>query len=386
MMSLDSVAVITPDILSTGVYDEGNPAISYSGSWGSVITPGGPYLDTWRYTNTIGDFGELVFNGRQIKLTYLAGPSNLGVVDVYVDGVKVGTIDQYSFYWAWQKIWVSDLFPAGDHSLRLVYASGGGMVNLDAIEVITPDILSTGVYDEGNPAISYSGAWGALVTPGGPYLDTWRYTNTITDSVQVSFNGRQFRLTYLAGPELGIANIYVDGALAASLNQYSATWDWQKTWISDLFPAGDHSLRIVYASGVGMLNLDAIEVMTPVILSSGVYDDADPAISYSGVWGSVVTPGGPYLDTWRYTNTVGDSAQVGFNGQQFKLAYLAGPDLGIADIYVDGVKVASIDQSSGTWQWQVTWTSDLLPAGNHILRIVFASGGMVNIDELTVLP
>ncbi len=114
---------------------------------------------------------------------------------------------------------------------------------------------------------------------------------------------------------MGIVDVYVDGINVGSVNQYSADWSWQTTWLSDLFPAGDHSLHIVYAGGVGMIDVDAIEVIDPVILSSGVFDDVDPGIIYSGAWGAVVTPGGPYQDTWHISNTIGNSAQVGFDGQ-----------------------------------------------------------------------
>jgi hypothetical protein len=120
-----------------------------------------------------------------------------------------------------------------------------------------------------------------------------------------------------------------------------------------------------------------------------VYDDVNPAISYggSGNWAATTTPDGPYLDTWHYTNTLGNSVQVAFNGRQFKLTYLAGPDLGTADIYVDGVKVDSIDQNSTTWDWQTNWTSDVLSVGDHSVRIVYASGGsMLSLDAITVMP
>jgi hypothetical protein len=101
----------------------------------------------------------------------------------------------------------------------------------------------------------------------------------------------------------------------------------------------------------------------------------------------VVTVGGPYLDTWRYSNTVVDSsAQVSFHGRQVKLIYLAGPDLGSADVYVDGVKVGTLDESDPAWLWQSEWTSGLFPEGDHSLRILYTTGSMFDIDALTVLP
>jgi hypothetical protein len=80
---------------------------------------------------------------------------------------------------------------------------------------------------------------------------------------------------------------------------------------------------------------------------------------------------------------------VAFTGTQIKLIYLASSMSGILDVYVDGVKVGSIDQHSGGWDWQQSWTSGQLSAGTHMLRLVYASGGsdtLASVDAITVIP
>jgi hypothetical protein len=168
---------------------------------------------------------------------------------------------------------------------------------------------------------------------------------------QVSFTGRQFRLSYLASPTSGTVDLYLDGVKIKTIDQHSPYWEWQKTWTSDLLPAGDHSLRIVHASG-DLTAIDGITVMTaPVGLSSGTYDDANPAISYAGIWFTLQSVVGPYSDSLHYTTTPGNDTQVDFNGRQVQLTYLASPFSGIVDVYVDGVKVATINQNSPNWDW-----------------------------------
>ena len=306
-------------------------------------------------------------------------------MDVYVDGVKVGSIDQNNSLGGWQTSWTSDLFPAGDHSLRLVYASGG-FTNIDAIEVMAnPVMLSTGVYDDANTAFSYTGSWYNMTGVTGPYSDTLHYSYGIGESFQVNFTGRQFKLSYLATPATGLMDVYVDGVKVGSIDQNNSLGGWQTSWTSDLFPAGDHSLRLVYASG-GFTNIDAIEVMAnPVMLSTGVYDDANTAFSYTGSWYNMTGVTGPYSDTLHYSYGIGESSQVNFTGRQFKLSYLATPATGLMDVYVDGVKVGSIDQNNSLGGWQTSWTSDLFPAGDHSLRLVYASGGFTNIDAIEVM-
>jgi hypothetical protein len=82
--------------------------------------------------------------------------------------------------------------------------------------------------------------------------------------------------------------------------------------------------------------------------------------------------------------------QLSFSGEQLQLAYRAGPTAGQVDVYIDGVKVATIVQTSATWMWQKTWTSELLAAGEHSLRLVYASGAsgssFASLDRITVDP
>jgi hypothetical protein len=310
------------------------------------------------------------------------------MMDVYVDGEKVGTIDGYSATWDWQASWTSEVLPAGRHSLRIEYASGG-FTSIDGIEVIeTPIILTNGVYDDEEAAIMYSGSWQKL-SGGGPYLDSLHYTYRVGDSAQVYFTGRQIKLSYLAGLTAGVVDIYVDGVKVGSVDQNSDAWEWQKTWTSDLLTAGTHSLRLVYVSG-GFVSVDGIEVIgEPQILTSGEHDDVEGAITYSGSWLSLTGVSGHYLESLHYTYSLGDTAQVAFTGGQIKLAYFAGPTAGMVDVYVDGVKVASLDQKNDTaWEWQKTWTSEVLSVGDHSLRLVYASGdnSFVSLDSITVLP
>ena len=387
--TVDAIQVIaTPVILSTGVYDDTNAELSYTGRWYPLEGITGPYADTLRYSVTSGNDIQVNFAGQQIKFSYLASPVS-GVADVYVDGVKIRTINQNSANWDWQQTWTSDLLAAGNHSLRLVHVSGD-LVSIDAITVVTTPVgLSSGVYDNADAAFGYEGRWYTLEAVTGPYADTLRYSVTSGNDAQVTFNGRQVKVTYLATPTSGIVDVYVDGVKVTSIDQHSETWDWQKTWTSDLLAAGNHSLRIVHASG-GFTNVDAITVVaTPVILTSGEYDDANPALSYEGNWLTMEAVTGPYADTLHYSIRAGEAAQVSFNGRQITLTYLAAPTAGSVDIYVDGVMVTTLNQHSETWDWQQIWTSGELSLGDHSLRIVHSSGdsnAFGNIDAITVIP
>ncbi|MBP3370699.1 MAG: glycoside hydrolase family 3 C-terminal domain-containing protein [Clostridia bacterium] len=70
---------------------------------------------------------------------------------------------------------------------------------------------------------------------------------------------------------------------------------------------------------------------------------------------------------------------------------VASPEgLGAFDVYIDGTKQASFDNSTQTAGWQV-WADDpntfklTVPAGNHTLKIVFTESGL-NFSKLTFTP
>ncbi len=127
-----------------------------------------------------GDYAELNFVGTNFKLTF-TGNVNRGNLDVYVDNVKVGTVNQYSSSLTWQKTWTSPTFTNGTHTLKLVHATGS-IVGIDAIEIdpAPPVPVGTGTYDDTDTAWGYSGNWTALST-SGPANGTLHYSTSTGD-------------------------------------------------------------------------------------------------------------------------------------------------------------------------------------------------------------
>ena len=81
-------------------------------------------------------------------------------------------------------------------------------------------------------------------------------------------------------------------------------------------------------AGACSVTMDANKTVTATftqIATNGIYDDADPAWTYTGSGWVAWPTSGPYLDTLHYSYNVGDTAEVAFSGQQIKLTYLLGP-------------------------------------------------------------
>ena len=76
----------------------------------------------------------MTFQGKQFKLLYAAA-FNRGNVDVFVDGNKIATINQYSASVVWQQSWLSPVLTEGVHTVKFVHAQSGRYADFDAITI-----------------------------------------------------------------------------------------------------------------------------------------------------------------------------------------------------------------------------------------------------------
>jgi len=246
-------------LVGTGIYDDTDPAWTYTGDW-TAYTGNGPLNDTMHYSSTIGDFATLDFQGSQFILTH-AGYTNRGQVDVYIDDVKVGALNEYNPTLVWKKTSASPHFADGTHTLKLVHASGT-YVDIDAIEIIQVTPLGAGKYDDTNSAWAYIGNWTAY-TGNGPYNNTMHFSATTGDFATLVFQGTNFILTYTGNTNRGQIQVYIDNVLKGTINENNPTLVWQKT-ANGPSPVtnGSHILKLVHSSGA-YVDIDAIQIIAP---------------------------------------------------------------------------------------------------------------------------
>ena len=125
------------------------------------------------------------------------------------------------------------------------------------------------------------------------------------------------------------------------------------------------------------------------------YDDTSSALDYVGSWSHVSNQsytGGDYEKTESFSDTAGDSMSVTFTGTAVQWIAPTASNHGIADVYLDGTQVATVDgYSPGTEFQQVEYSVSGLADTSHTLKIVVsgqknpASGGtFVSIDAINV--
>ena len=112
-------------------------------------------------------------------------------------------------------------------------------------------------YDDTDFKFNYTGNWISQTSVSGAFQNTLHVSNTIGDSVQLSFVGQKIRIVYQAGLSLG--------AIAIKLDSVDFTLDQSDTetvvaeWESPVLVLSSHSITITHISG-GSINIDSIEV------------------------------------------------------------------------------------------------------------------------------
>ena len=126
------------------------------------------------------------------------------------------------------------------------------------------------------------------------------------------------------------------------------------------------------------------------------YDDPDPKLHYTGTWSHVgaeqIYTFGDYQRTESFSETAGDGVSVDFTGTGVKWISNLDGNHGIADVYLDGAKVKTVDLYGLVKQNQyLAYEAKDLTDGPHTLRIVvtgeknpLAAGTFVPVDAVDV--
>jgi hypothetical protein len=114
-------------------FSENNSLVKYTGTWTTVT--GSPFWGgAARYSTQAGATTALTFTGRSIAWVARTGPDR-GKAEVYVDGVKVATVDLYApalqdMRVVWTKSWTDSV--SRNVSIKVLATPGRPRVYLDA--------------------------------------------------------------------------------------------------------------------------------------------------------------------------------------------------------------------------------------------------------------
>jgi len=237
---------------------------------------------------------------------------------------------------------------------------------------------------------------------GGGYV-YGRWTGTV---LKASFTGSGIMWVGPKQPGYGMADVWIDGAkVATDVDCYRAAPGtlsaviWQSATLVD----GPHTIELRLtghknaASSGYVVVVDKFEVTGAAPSGPGTrYDDSTATPGYTGTWLPYINP--TYFNkTYAYSRWTNAAFTVSFTGAQVSWIGPRTPNYGIADVYVDDAKVATVDcyrANLATQGWrEVVWTSDMLAPGAHTLSIrptgtknAAATAANVVIDAIDVTP
>jgi hypothetical protein len=208
--------------------------------------------------------------------------------------------------------------------------------------------------------------------------DGYVYGRWAGTKLTARFTGSKVRWIGPKQPSYGMADVYIDGALVASdVDCYAPagsaaleTVIWESATLAD----GPHTLSIRLtgaknaASTGNVVVLDRFEAYGALPAGGGTrFDDADGVLT--GSWIPAINP--TYYDkTYIYSRWASHAFTMSFTGTRVAWIGPMTPFYGKADIFIDGVKVATVDQYRTTQGWrEVVWESGTLSAGTHTLVI-----------------
>jgi len=265
---------------TTTRFEESAATLSPAGAWTSISSAGaGATLsgDGGVYTSASGARASFTFNGTGVS--WIGLPCEIcGFANIDLDGALVATVDTYaaSRPAASKALFTTSGLTAGSHTIVIEVsgtenaASGGANIVVDAFDVAGAASGGGGGttrIEETDPSVIYAGAWltqSRSDLSGGSVVESSDSNGTAS----LTFNGTGVSWIGFRGPWAGIAQVYLDGALKATVDTYGPTEQAQVVmYTASGLAAGSHTLMIKVTgtwnspSSSAWVVLDAFDVM-----------------------------------------------------------------------------------------------------------------------------
>lgn len=229
--------------------------IIYNGTWNHKTDKTGSYKNDDHGSDKKNDSFEIPFHGTQIKWFGPKTP-NSGKADVYIDDVKIETVDCYNAdRLLTQMLFDSGVLADGQHTLKVVVTGTKNAsakmtyINADAFEIMETQpkdpqtIINDNEMGFTNGKISYG--WNSHAQTGA-YNDDESYTNTAGMMFMVPFEGSQIKWHGAYNNTCGKADVYIDDVLVKTVDCYKAIReDDAVLFDSGTLAKGQHTMKVV---------------------------------------------------------------------------------------------------------------------------------------------
>ena len=348
--------------------------------------------DEW-YMGDAGNSVSFKFTGTAVRV--ISGKNaDLGIANIYIDGVIAGTADLYNSSWikqqtVFEKTGLSD----GEHTVKVECsgnkndASSGKIVIVDAFSYVKSKSLGGEwvTLDNTDSKITYTGNF------NGDFGGTYNGNVTFYETAEIVFKGTGVEIISSKNNDMGISEVYIDGVLKGEIDYYDPSFIHQQSLFkTEELENKEHTLRIVKTSrrnenvsagAGGLVSIDAIKYFA--VKEEQPDPDEGKFITVNAAAGiNGITTNGGFLnkgaDGYIQGNIEGDEWYMGagnsisfaFSGTRVKIIAGTNNDMGIANIYIDGNKVAEVDCYSSAWiKGGTIFDSGTLLDGEHTVKM-----------------
>jgi hypothetical protein len=185
-------------------------------------------------------------------------------------------------------------------------------------------------------------------------------------ALRYPFSGTSITWYTATGPTQGLAYVYVDGTRRASVNNYASTAHWKVARTVTGLAAGAHRLTIVVRGLRGstagkdtLVVVDAFRV--------GTTTTSTPYVT--PLW-SRVTSGSASAGAFVRSNLAASAVRFTFRGTAVSWYTVTGRDQGKAEIWVDGVRKATVDNYATATAYGVRRFVGSLTDQVHVVKVV----------------
>jgi hypothetical protein len=166
--------------------------------------------------------------------------TDAGRAQMLIDGVDKGTIDLYNPSPQYNVKQTIKGLSAGAHTLVIKVAGVGGGGGQKV--VVDSFIVGTTTTQDNSPKIQYD-TW-AGVTNTSASGGSYRASGMLGAAASLAFSGDGITWVTAKGPAMGQAEVWIDGALKATVDLYAPSAQWKVPVVYSGLGAGAHTIMI----------------------------------------------------------------------------------------------------------------------------------------------
>ena len=389
-------------------YQQADSRLAWVGPWHTARNADAS-RGSYAYTAYTSSQCVVRFTGTGVKWIGNRGPA-YGMAEVWLDGVKVATVNQYSSKGA-RRIthYARTGLASGQHRLmikairRKNSRSSGYSCSVDRIDVINGGLLEAetpvSAYQQNHARVALLGDWKestSTAVSGGSH----GWSLETGDVAVVDFFGSAFRWYGSRSSSYGSARVTIDGGTPHTVDLNSTSpLNQQLLFQASTSPSAAHHAVIQVlgppSGGLGVVSVDRIDIVGGWLLDPRLplkrVEDGSALLATTGAWSPGVVAGTSGGHHSISGTAAGSTMTLRFDGARISWIATKSKAYGKAAVIIDGTAVATVDLYSATKATKQVVFARSLSRGDHTITVktlgtknASSTGTYVTVDAFDV--